>query len=79
MAKVLKGGNKKGVASYLLQRFNLNQHIEKLYYYFIAFIMINHISACFWYFIAKLYDFDYDTWVHRLGFMDKDPIEVIFF
>jgi hypothetical protein len=38
--------------------------------------MINHLAACFWYFIAKINDFDSDTWVARLGFIDLPPIHV---
>jgi len=75
MAKVLKN-NKKGITKFLINKLSLNQNIEQLYYYFIAFVMINHLSACFWFYIAKLSDFDNDTWVTRLGFNDVSAIEV---
>ena len=78
MAKILKS-NKKGVANYVLNKLRINQHIEKLYYYLIGFIMINHLSACFWYYIARLLDFDNDTWVTRLGYIDYSEGDVYFY
>jgi hypothetical protein len=29
-----------------------------------------HVAACFWYMTAKLSDYDPDSWVVRLGFID---------
>ena len=38
----------------------------------ISVFFLIHLVGCFWFLFAKLDDFNPDTWVVRLGYIDKD-------
>ena len=76
---MLKSTNNKSITGHVLNKLQLDQNIEELFYYFLAFVLLNHLSACFWYLLAKSVDFAPDSWVSRLGFADASDIEVKLF
>lgn len=74
--KVLKGTSS-GFAGYILSKLHLDQNIEQLCYFFMAFAILNHLSACVWYYLAKMTDFESESWVTRLGYNDASEAEVL--
>lgn len=65
-----KNKSNRGMAKYFLEKLKLKANLERLLYFLLGFIVLTHISACLWYFIAKLENFNADTWVSRLGYLD---------
>ncbi len=67
---------KSRITNIILDKLRLNTTIERLIIFFIAFLILLHLSACIWYLIAKFEDFNPDTWVARLGFLDSSNYDL---
>jgi hyperpolarization activated cyclic nucleotide-gated potassium channel 1 len=44
----------------------------RLIAFLIGVLVMTHFVACLWYFSARFNDFDYDTWVYRNNYLDKE-------
>jgi hypothetical protein len=71
MLKIMREGKVNRITQYLLDKFKVDNNIERFIIFIFLFLMLNHLSACFWFLIAKLDDFNPDTWVCRLGYIDE--------
>jgi hypothetical protein len=74
MLKIMKGNANK-ITKYLLDKFKLDNNIERFIIFVILFLILNHLVACIWFLIARLDDFSPDCWVVRLGFIDEPPYD----
>lgn len=76
LVKMVRVVKKRNVTRRVLDKFRVNIHLERLFYYIIGLFLFIHLSACIFYFIAKMEDFTPDCWVTRLGLIDKSPFEM---
>ena len=76
VVRVVKKRNISKITRRVLDKFRVNIHLERLFYYILGLFLFIHLSACVFYFIAKLEDFSPDCWVTRLGMIDKSPFEM---
>ena len=76
MVKIIKKGNVNRITKYFLEKLKVNANIERLIYFILAFLLLNHLAACVWYFVAKMEDFNPDSWVMKLGYIDSSSVEV---
>jgi hypothetical protein len=61
---------------YVLDKFKLDNNIERFIIFILLFLILNHLAACIWFLIAKLDDFSPDCWVTRLGYIDEAPYDL---
>ena len=57
----------------LFDTIKMNAGIMKMITVAVTVFFLVHLVGCLWFLQAKLDDFDPDTWVVRLGYLDKDP------
>jgi hyperpolarization activated cyclic nucleotide-gated potassium channel 2 len=74
--KILKENKNSKVWQRLDEFFSLKQSFVRLFGVLISILTATHIVACLWFFLARLDAFNKDTWVYRMGFLDKDMGEM---
>lgn len=70
--KISKGENVSVITKLFSDKLKINVHIKNLFFFLIAYFLLNHVIACMWYFIAILEDFEPRSWVIRLGYVDQN-------
>jgi hypothetical protein len=74
--KAMKGSNLNRITKYLLDKFKIDNNIERFILFIFLFLILTHLSACIWFLIAKMDDFSPDCWVTRLGMIDEDSYDL---
>ena len=53
----------------------MNSGIMRMISVSVTVVLLVHLCGCAWFLSAKFQDFDPDTWVVRMGYVDKGPGE----
>ena len=74
MLKIAKERHK--LVKYLHEVLKISESFERLFFFFLIFLVVCHVTCCFWIATARFSEFGPDTWVSRYGLNDLSQAEL---